>query len=600
MNGLTRALAGMLALPLLAFAGTTLADPAGTPAPASSSSAGRASIDARREEALTHFELGVAHLDRSEWSAALAEFLQAREIYPTRSATKNAAICLRKENRFDEALDMFEALEGEYPDLSPADRSLAETEITSLKRSVGSLQIQASEPDAAVVVDGRSRGVSPLSTPLRVSAGSHVVRVYKEGFVPFEQHVDLAGEQSVTLGATLVALTRAGRMRVSEQAGKVLDVVVDNVVVGKTPWEGSVTPGPHAVFLRGEGNVGTQPASAPVALDQVTPITLMADALEASARIDPTPGGALVAVDGVAVGRGVWDGRLHAGSHRIEVTAEGFLAARRDVQLVKGDRQDLAIVLERDPTSALWGARSKPHFLVELQGAFVVAPLLGGDLEASCTGSCSAPLPLGASGMLGVAYQLPQGLGFGIQGGYLAFKQNVSDHPGAITGTGLIPGANDLGTLKDTLSFAGLLVGGTFFYHFGDAWPVTLRLGVGAYLPSVNDSRTGDFATTVSKDPPPNTAYSVAYSQSHFSPYLYAAPEVRFGRRLGDHFELNVGVQLLVLAALARPQWLDGDTQVLAGPPGHQGDGLGGFGTESLSGSVVLILAPGIGARYEF
>src|SRR5262245_57725646 len=59
-------------------------------------------------EARTHFERGVAHFDRREWQPALAEFLRSRELAPTRGNTKNAAICLRKVGRFDDALDLFE------------------------------------------------------------------------------------------------------------------------------------------------------------------------------------------------------------------------------------------------------------------------------------------------------------------------------------------------------------------------------------------------------------------------------------------------------------------------------------------------------------
>jgi len=45
---------------------------------------------ARKDEAKNHFDVGLAHLDRSEWSAALAEFLRSRELFPTRAGTKNA------------------------------------------------------------------------------------------------------------------------------------------------------------------------------------------------------------------------------------------------------------------------------------------------------------------------------------------------------------------------------------------------------------------------------------------------------------------------------------------------------------------------------
>src|SRR5688500_13447169 len=62
----------------------------------------------RIEDARAHFEAGVALFDEQAWDAALAEFLTSRARYPTRKNTKNAAICLRKLHRFDEALDMLE------------------------------------------------------------------------------------------------------------------------------------------------------------------------------------------------------------------------------------------------------------------------------------------------------------------------------------------------------------------------------------------------------------------------------------------------------------------------------------------------------------
>jgi hypothetical protein len=607
MRVASTSLGAAFVLSIAASATTALAQPAATPpaVPASPAPSVPSPPDehgatrAKRDEALTHFELGLTHFDREEWSAALAEFLRAREIYPTRSATKNAAICFRKENRFDEALDMFEALERDYPDLSDADRALAAHELAELRRSVGALFVRGGEPGASIIVDGRSRGTLPLAAALRVGVGSHVVRVYKEGFVPFERRVDIASQQPLEIVAALGALTRSGRLRVNEEGGAALDVVIDDAVVGKTPWEGTVTPGQHVVFLRGEGNVGTQPASAPVALDQVTPITLVAGNLDASARIDPTPGGALVAIDGVFIGRGVWEGRLRSGAHRIEVTAEGFLPVARDVVLRTNERQAFVVALDRDPGSPLWGHRSRSHFVVEVSGSFVLSPTLGGQVDGTCTGSCSATLPLGGLGVVGVSYQLPQGLGFGVQGGYLAFAQSVEGRPATISGPELIPGASDHGTLNDRLTLQGLLLGGSVFYRIGDAWPLTLSVGIGAYLSSVSDERTGDFKTTVSRDVPPGTPYSVNLSESHGGTFLYASPEVRFGRRLGDHLELSAGVTLLVMAALSQPGWTD-ESEVRAGPPGKQGDGLGVFGAQTLTGAFVLAVAPGFGARYEF
>src|SRR5207237_152698 len=90
---------------------------------AQTSPAPDAPADDRREQARALFESGLAHFDRGESSAALADFLRSRELFPTRSATKNAAVCLRKEGRLDEALDMLEELLRAFADLPPADRA---------------------------------------------------------------------------------------------------------------------------------------------------------------------------------------------------------------------------------------------------------------------------------------------------------------------------------------------------------------------------------------------------------------------------------------------------------------------------------------------
>jgi hypothetical protein len=549
-----------------------------------------------KDEARSHFDLGLFHFDRGEWSAALAEFLRARELYPTRSATKNAAICLHKENRFDEALDMFEALERDYPDLSATDRALADREIAELRTSVGELAVAGAEPGASVSVDGRARGSCPLPAPLRLSVGSHVVRVFKEGFLPFEQRVDVASGQAATLEAHLAALMRSGRLRVVEQTGKSLDVLLDNVFVGKTPWEGSVAPGEHSVLLRGEGSLGTPPASAPVAVDAETPITLVAVDLDSSVRIEPSPGGALVAVDGVSVGRGVWEGRLRSGVHRIEVTAAGYWPSTRDASLRTQDRQVVSVQLERDPTSPLWGTKARPRIAIGLDGAFVAVPVFGGQVQSTCSGSCSEPLPVGGLAVASATYQLPQGIGVGIEAGYLGFVQTIVGRSAPIVGSTLR--ASDTGTVDDRIAASGILLGAALLYHRGDVWPLTVRLAAGAYVSSVTDQREGLFQTSA-QGQPPNAPYSVGLSETHPAAFFYAAPEVRVGRRVSEHLEVNAGLKLVVLATPNAPAWTD-QHPVLAGPTGTQGDGLGKFGTQTLTSPILVVLAPGLGARLDF
>jgi hypothetical protein len=67
---------------------------------------------------------------------------------------------------------------------------------------------------------------------------------------------------------------------------------------------------------------------------------------------------------------------------------------------------------------------------------------------------------------------------------------------------------------------------------------------------------------------------------------------VRFGRRLGEHLQIDVGVAMLLMTALTTPVW-NAPVVVTA-----QGEGT--LPTASLAGSLVLAATPEIGVRYEF
>jgi hypothetical protein len=560
------------------------AAPAPAPAPPAAPAGAATATDAKKDEAKARFERGMTLFDKKVWDAALVEFLESRAAYATRSNTQNAAICLRNLNRFDEALDMFEALVKEFPTLTPTDRSAVDKEIGELQQLVGAIEIRAQENGAQITIDGRERGMTPASA-LRVSAGTHVLRVYKEGFAPVEKRVEVAGKQSLVVEAKLETLSQSGRLSVTEDGGKGAEVLVDGVVVGKAPWQGLVATGEHVVYLRGEGNLGTQPANATVRINQVTPIVLALEALDCSLRVEPTPNGASVAVDGVVVGNGLWDGRLRKGRHKIEIAQNGFVPQVRQLDLAPATPERIAVQLERDPDSPLWQAQKKARIFVEVSPSFPLALLLGGDVSDSG----SASFPLGFAGRAHVGYELPSGLAFGIDAGYLYLARNVDGrdtvlHP---VGKAVAPG-----TANDKLSLKGLLVGGSAMLHrntFGEKLPLTLRIGVGALLANETDRRSGDFT------PAGGTPITVDTAKTSVDvPHLYIAPEVRVGYRLGEHFEVSAGVEVMVLVALKDARWDTTNAVVL----GNQG--LAGYDNQTLFGTTLLLVNPGVGARFDF
>jgi hypothetical protein len=542
--------------------------------------------DPRRAQAKEHFLRGVEHTERGEWDAAVSEFLKSREVLPTSTNTYNAAVALRKAKRFDESLDMYEALLRDFPDIAAGEKQVAARELEQLRASVGALELEGGVPRAKIVVDGRERGVYPLAAPLRLGAGSHTVRVSADGHLPFETRVDVVGGQSTRIKLSLVPLTAAGRLSVSEQTGKVLDVVVDNATVGRTPWEGALPPGEHTVLLRGEKNTGTQPVRPMVALDQVVTLNLLAEQLDASVRVDPLPATSLVAVDGVIVGQGAWQGRLRAGAHEIRATAEGFLPFTRRISLKKDAAETVPATLERDPTFL---AGPRPSFGAELDSSLPIGAAFGGDVADACTGGCSAGVPLGLHAVVHGIYQLGSGFGAGLDAGYLlAFRSTTgADATLQPKGRALNPGTAD-----DALRLSGLTLGASAQYHRGETWPFTARLGAGVMLGSLNDSRSGTFTNTTSE------RYQVDIQESAPATYFYVAPEVRLGRYFTKRFEVNVGAEVLLMSALTQPRWRDQTAVVTSNVA--RGDGIATFGERTTAGSFLVFIAPGIGARYTF
>jgi hypothetical protein len=77
-------------------------------------------------------------------------------------------------------------------------------------------------------------------------------------------------------------------------------------------------------------------------------------------------------------------------------------------------------------------------------------------------------------------------------------------------------------------------------------------------------------------------------------PHLTIAPEARVGYRLGGRVELSAGVEVMVLVALKEARWDRTNGIVL----GNQG--LAGYDSQSLFGSTILLVNPGVGARFDF
>lgn len=578
-----------------------------TQSPASTADA--AAIDTTEVKARARFDKGVQFFRAGDIDAAAAEFIASRELRLSRSATENAAICLRKLARYDESLALYESMLRDFTDLEPYIREAVQRAVIALRPLVGTIDVVDAEPGALVVVNLRWRGDYPLLEPLRVPAGSHLLRVFKLGYEPFEKWVDIAGGTTGRVSTPLVKLKVTGTIQVSEVEGKELKVFIDGFDAGETGkqlWTGVIAPGQHTIWLQGEGDWGTLPIAVTVHANAVTPVRLSARELTSKLKIRTTPASATVALDGVDLGHGLWEGKVSPGKHKIEVAAEGFVLYVKEIEFQPAKQEALNVSLDRDPTHPLW-KDNRGRFFIEGSAGLSLIPSFGGDLPGMCTGACTMWPGIAVMPRVRVGYRFPSLFLVGLEVGYLYARQTIFNRATTVEPKGM---PLNPGVVDDTLSLNGVVVGGAAGIRFGKKFPVRLGFGAGVFLGRGQDRRAGEFATceggrldgtgNAITTCVPVGRYSVDKTQGTTISATYVAPELRVSFPLAKRFELWAGIEGLIVL-LKELNWEPNAALVLAGDDGQGVMPTDDAGyTERYTGRAVVGGQIGFGARYEF
>jgi hypothetical protein len=425
--------------------------------------------------------------------------------------------------------------------MPPAERQQVETAMAELRANVGEIDVLTALGGGMVVIDGQQRGTTPLPAAILVDAGTHSVRVSKEGYETFEAEVRVAARQRRSVQAALQALRKGGTLIVKEAEGRALDVIVDGAVVGRTPWQGTVGVGRHHVSLGGKGELGTPPSAADVREGQTTTLALQAAALDAELRIEPSPSSAQVDVDGVNVGAGIWQGRLASGEHRIEIYAAGHVPDRRNVVLTQS-RQELRVTLERDLSNPMWKIGFLPHLYLEATVAGAFAPSFGGSADARCDqGDCShRSRPLGVLAGARAGYRLNGGLGLELFAGYAYLKETVTRRAGATWDSTTDLVSTDY---RDSTTLSGPLAALSASYQVLERTPLTFRIWLGMARARARSTNRGTFSGPVGSG---FDTQEVSIPETPADLWLpMVGPEVRFGYRLRRRWLIDVGLAVL-------------------------------------------------------
>ncbi|WP_437966264.1 PEGA domain-containing protein [Sorangium sp. So ce260] len=520
--------------PASAPAPTVTPAPAAPPAPsASADEASEASADEALARAKALFQEGNELRKIGDCQRALELYLRSRQLVASVPNTLNAAFCLDQLGRYDEALELYEALLTELrAELGEPERKSVASTIAALRARIGSVLV-SSNVDGLVLIDGRPRGRLPVHGPIRLLPGGHTLRVVKDGWRTFETILTVRVAETTSVDAKLEPLANTGRLKIEDERLVGADLMIDGALIGQLPWEGALAPGPHFYSVR-KGNLGSAPREANVVAGQLAVATVEAGPLGDEVRVVAQPLSADLTINGVPVGKGQWRGALPLGRHTFEAHEPGYFARTLRTAVDPTTRGDIVLPLAIDEAHPRWG-RKVGVFRLEGVAGYAFASSLESDAELSCDSyRCSSVTrPTGFLAGLRGSYEFPTGAAIELTAGYLSLHTALER---SLDATYAAPGGGGERlpiryTFQDDIDLAGVtvMVGGSYHYGLSSWFDVGGALGLGVVLAEMRDEVTGtasDERRTVRV-----AVYNAGRAVRAAAPF--AMPELRLRLKLG-------------------------------------------------------------------
>jgi tetratricopeptide (TPR) repeat protein len=141
-----------------------------------------AATDARaRRAARSKLVEGVTLLRQGDYAAALSRFEEAQALVPSPKIEYDLGLAYLGLGRSADALESFDRFLAEAPD-APADkRAKARHHTEALRGHLARVNVAADASGVDVIVDGQSRGTTPLARPLYLEPGHHELAFVRPG-----------------------------------------------------------------------------------------------------------------------------------------------------------------------------------------------------------------------------------------------------------------------------------------------------------------------------------------------------------------------------------------------------------------------------------
>src|SRR6185369_9460445 len=216
----------------------------------STAAAPQTEAELNKAQAAQRSDRGLQLFNEGDNAGALAEFKQTYALMPNLIVLFNIGLVYAAMGRPVDAVDALTPVV-DSATLSPEQRERAQKTLSDQQQRIGRISVTSVPVGAGIEV-----ARTPLSAPLRVAEGSHVIGAVAEGYAHARKEILVAGNADASVNFELL-LSTAKRPANLTIRSRIVDaeVLIDDKSFGKTPLASSLAlpAGQHTVELRRAG-----------------------------------------------------------------------------------------------------------------------------------------------------------------------------------------------------------------------------------------------------------------------------------------------------------------------------------------------------------
>lgn len=210
------------------------------------------------DESAARLKKGIALYGNEKYGPALEELRAAYRLSPSWELLFHIALCQRRLQRYEDALQSFEKYLADGGDQVPASkRAAVNNELTELRALTGKkppaleppkaplkvvLAIESTPGKAKVSIDGKPAGQTPLL--MEIEVGKHLVTAEAPGHLFWQKEVDLGAEEKHALQVTMEPDEAAAGPQANRGRVPVAGILI--AAVGAAALGGSIALSAHA------------------------------------------------------------------------------------------------------------------------------------------------------------------------------------------------------------------------------------------------------------------------------------------------------------------------------------------------------------------